>query len=368
MKKVLVFGITDNPGGVESVIMNYYRKIDKNVIQFDFLCNTDIVAYKDEIISLGGKIYNITARSKDISKYKNEMEQFFKEHSNEYNSIWVNVCSLANIDYLKYAKKYGIKKRIIHAHNSKNMDNFFRGILHKINKLIIKKYATDFWSCSYEASKFFYSKNIMESSNYIIINNAIDCNNYKYNESVRNEYRTKMNISDKLVFCNVGRLHFQKNQEFVIKVFKEINNRISNSILFLVGEGPDREKLEALVDELHLKDSVIFLGVRNDIHNIMQACDILLFPSLFEGLPLVLVEAQASDILIFSSEGLIDKKILMNKKKLKFISLQKNYKEWADAIVDEWKTNYHRTDSTECIIKNGFDLNTEIKKIEKLLI
>ena len=101
MKKVLVFGITDLPGGIESVIMNYYRNIDRNKVQFDFLCNTEKVAYEDEIISLGGTIYRITARSKDIKKYKEDMKNFFKEHSKEYDTIWVNICSLANIDYLK---------------------------------------------------------------------------------------------------------------------------------------------------------------------------------------------------------------------------------------------------------------------------
>ena len=165
MNKVLVFGITDNMGGIESVIMNYYRTIDRNKIQFDFLCNTEVVAYEKEILSLGGNIYRITARSKNIKKFRNELEYFFKNYSMNYSAIWVNVCSLANIDYLKY----GIKKRIIHGHNSQNMDSKIRGIFHKINKLFIKKYATDFWSCSDEVSKFFYHDSILIDNRYKII-------------------------------------------------------------------------------------------------------------------------------------------------------------------------------------------------------
>ena len=125
MKRVLVFGVTENPGGVESVIMNYYRNIDRNKIQFDFLCNTKEVAYEDEIIKMGGKIYKITGRSVNRRQYMNDMEKFFSEN----------------------AKKYGIKYRIIHSHNSENMDSKLRGLLHKFNKKIIIKYATDFWAC-----------------------------------------------------------------------------------------------------------------------------------------------------------------------------------------------------------------------------
>ena len=147
MKRVLVFGVTENPGGVESVIMNYYRNIDRNKIQFDFLCNTKEVAYEDEIIKMGGKIYKITGRSVNRRQYMNDMEKFFSENAKKYTTIWVNVCSLANIDYLKFAKKYGIKYRIIHSHNSENMDSKLRGLLHKFNKKIIIKYATDFWAC-----------------------------------------------------------------------------------------------------------------------------------------------------------------------------------------------------------------------------
>ena len=111
IKKVLVFGITDLKGGVESVIMNYYRNIDRTKVQFDFLCNTEKVAYEDEIRSLGGRIFKITARSKNPKKYKVELENIFKKNSKNYSAIWVNVCSLANIDYLKMAKKYNIKKK-----------------------------------------------------------------------------------------------------------------------------------------------------------------------------------------------------------------------------------------------------------------
>ena len=126
MNNILIFGMTENPGGVESFLMSYIRKINRGNFKFDFLCNShDKIAYEDELISYGCEIYHITARSKDYKKYKREMQQFFKENASQYDTIWVNVCSLANIDYLKYAKKYGIKRRIIHSHNSSFYSIFF---------------------------------------------------------------------------------------------------------------------------------------------------------------------------------------------------------------------------------------------------
>ncbi len=135
MYKILVFGMTENPGGVESVIMNYYHYMDKNTFHFDFLCNSyNKIAFEEEIISNGSQTFHFPARSKNYKKYKKELKNFFENNASKYDAIWVNVCSLANIDYLKMAKKYGIKRRIIHSHNSQNMDSRLRGILHKYNK------------------------------------------------------------------------------------------------------------------------------------------------------------------------------------------------------------------------------------------
>ncbi len=367
MKKILVFGITENPGGVESVVMNYYRNINREKIQFDFLCNTDIVAYDDEILKLGGKIYRITARSKDRSKYKNDMDKFFQEHCSEYSAIWVNVCSLANIDYLKYAKKYGIKKRIIHAHNSQNMDSFFRGLLHRVNKLFIGKYATDFWTCSPESSKWFYNKKIEQNEHYLIVKNAIDLNNFKYNESIRSEYRNKFGLANKIVFGNVGRFHFQKNQLFLIKVFAEIQKKIDNAVLMLVGDGEDREKIVNLINEYKISEKVILTGVRSDVANIMQAMDIFVFPSVFEGLGLVAIEAEACGLPVFASKYVIPEEVNIDKEIFKFIELDKGEEYWADTIVNDLDKFKERRSRIELFENCGYSIQAEARKVEKYL-
>ena len=368
-KKILVFGITENPGGIESVIMNYYRHIDRKKIQFDFLCNTEKVSYEKEINALGGKIYRITARSQNTKKFKKDMENFFVKHANEYFAIWVNVCSLANIDYLKYAKKYGISKRIIHAHNSQNMDSFLRGILHRFNRILIGRYATDFWTCSDEASKWFYSKKIINSSKYVIIKNAINCDIYKFDKEIRDNYRKQFNIeSDELVIGNVGRMHFQKNQEYIIKIFNDINKSIPKSKLFLVGDGPDKGKIEKLIKEYKQQNNIILLGVRDDVNCLMQMFDVFLFPSLFEGLPLAPIEAQAASLPVYLSKGRISSKVIINKKLIHFIDLDEGANRWANIIINTYKNYDRNLLDMDLIRKSGYDIITEAQKLERLLV
>ena len=142
---VLVFGMTDNPGGMESCVMNYYRNIDKNEVHFDFLCNWEHMVYADEVTADGSRIYTIPKRSDDYKAYKEKMDEFFEKHAKDYDVLWYNTCTLANIDYLVYAKKYGIKKRIIHSHNSGNETSKLRGMLHYQNYASVNeiKYVCD---------------------------------------------------------------------------------------------------------------------------------------------------------------------------------------------------------------------------------
>ena len=362
--KILVFGMTENPGGIESVIMNYYRHINRENIQFDFLCNSKEVAYEDEIANLGGKIFKVTPRSSSRFKFAKDMKKFFINNAQNYTAIWVNVCSLANIDYLKYAKKYGIEKRIIHCHNSQNMDSTIRGLLHKFNKVFLNKYATDFWSCSNEAAKWFYTKEILESNKYMLIKNAIDCKKFSFNTEIRNEYRKALKIENKIVLGNIGRFHFQKNQLFLLDIFYNLKKIEDNFMLILIGDGEDRKLIEEKIESLNLKDSVMLLGIRNDVNNILQAIDAFVFPSKFEGLPMVLMEAQANGLPIFASKNISDE--ISMSKDFTFISLEENSEKWANIIYDNYNKNrFARSDNYKIIVKNGYEINNEAIKLEK---
>ena len=361
MEKVLVFGITENPGGIESVILNYYRHIDRTKIQFDFLCNTEKVAYENEIKTLGGEVFRIAMRSKNRKKYYHDLEEFFSKYANRYDAIWVNVCSLANIDYLRYAKKYGIKKRIIHSHSSQNMDSFFRGLLHKINKLFLPKFATDFWSCSNEASKWFYNKKIIQNPNYHIINNSIDINKFKFNKLKQIKLKQEFHLQNQFVVGNIGRLHFEKNQMFLLDIFSKIKKMRNNSILLLVGDGEDAQKLKEKSKQLEIDDSVKFLGIRDDIPDLLHLMDVFVFPSLFEGVPLALIEAQAASLPVFTSKDCVSSDVKMTDF-LSFISLEDSAEKWAERICS---LDYNReTLDVSGIGKYGYDINLEVKKLE----
>lgn len=369
MKNVLIFGMNDNSGGIESFLMNYIRRMQGKEIQFDFLCNTEVVAYEDELRKLNCKITKITARSVNAKEYQLELKEFFDKYAKTYQVIWVNVCSLANIDYLKFAKKYGIPKRIIHSHNSQNMDSKLRGILHWLNRFVIEKYATDFWACSEGAGKWFYNEKIRNKPSYRIIHNAIDVHHYEFSKENRVLYRKKMNISEKTVIGNIGRLHFQKNQMFLIDIFKEYKKLNENSCLLLIGQGEDEIKLRQHVKELNLENDVSFLGIRKDIPQLLSAMDIFVFPSLFEGLSLVSLEVQASGILMFASEQIIPEEIRISDL-LYTLSLDNGASYWAESIEKKRRqicANETRKSYLDIFERNGYSIEQEVLKLQKLL-
>lgn len=362
MKRVLVVGFTDNPGGIENVIMNYYRSFDKQVIELDFLYSTDSIAFENEIKELGGKTYHICSKHSNTFQYKKELKEFFNKHGKEYSSIWVNFCNITNLDYLKLAKKYGIKKRIIHAHNSQNMGSRLRGILHKVYKRFVTLYATDFWSCSNDATKWFFPKRIKDK--VVVVKNSIDFDRFKYDEAVDKNIRKELGIESKFVIGNVGRLHFQKNQLFLLDVFKKVQEKDQNSILLLVGEGEDREKIENRVKELKLQESVKLVGAIDNVPSVMNAMDVFVFPSVFEGLGLALIEAEAVGLPIVAASDDIPHEVKMSSN-FTFISLKESLDAWVKEIF-KYK-NCSKTDNTRTLQDNGYDIKIEAKKIQKSL-
>lgn len=368
MYRVLVFGMTENPGGVESFLMSYYRQIDRKRIQFDFLANShNPIAYEDEVKLMGARVFHVAPRSRQPIRYVREMTAFFQRHAKEYDAIWVNVSSLANIDYLKEAKKYEIPRRIIHSHNSRNMDSYFRGKLHAVNRRKISEYATDFWACSEDAAKWFYADDVLKKT--IIVHNAIDVDLYTYDQKAGTKVRREFGIpSDACVLGNVGRLHFQKNQMFALEVFREYLKLQPNAYLMLVGQGEDQGKLKKRAEEMKIVDRVIFAGVRENIGEFLSSFDLFLFPSLFEGLGIAALEAQANGVPVLASNRVIPKEVKINRN-FCFLSLSRPPREWAKAaeyiIRHDRRADY--TSVKEGFIRKGYEIHTEVKKLERLL-
>ncbi len=370
MYKVLVFGMTENPGGVESFLMNNYRNINSHKIHFDFLCNTiNKIAFEDEILKNNSRIFNIYPRRKDPFRFRKELNDFFRKHANEYNCAWINLNTLVNIDYLKVAKKYGIKRIIVHSHNSRNMDTGFKGYitqkLHNLHKKQLQKYATDYWACSSFAAKWFYTNDLLKKVK--IIKNAIDVNNFSFNEKKRQSLRQKLHLENNLVIGNVGRLHFQKNQMFILDVLSYLVKLNPKVRLVLVGQGADKEKLENRVNELNLQKYVIFAGVQDDIQEWLSTFDLFIFPSLFEGLGIAGLEAEANGLPIYASDKVIPQELKINSN-FKFLDLGKGPQFWAHQIE---KSNFER-ENQETIEKNfqnsGYSIESSVQKLEKYFL
>ena len=363
MKRILVFGMTENPGGVETFLLNYYRNIDRSKVQFDFLCNfPGPAAFEEELTALGGRTYHITARSKNPGRYRKELEEVFRKHSGSWSAVWVNVSSLANIDYLKAARRSGIKKRIIHSHNSRNMDSRLRGLLHWWNRRIVDRYATDFWACSDFAAEWFYRKDLLPKVR--IVRNAIDAERVSFDPGKRAAVREQLRIGEHtFVIGNVGRLHFQKNQMFALEVFREYLKQEPDSRLILVGQGEDETILKERA--AGMADKVIFAGVQKDMQAWLSAFDFFLFPSNFEGLGIAALEAQANGLPVLASEGVIPPEVKVTGN-LSFCGLDRSAGEWAEKIGRQ-----KRIDDRETIMNAfrscGYDIFTEAPELQRLL-
>ncbi len=368
MLRILVFGMTENPGGVESFLVNYYRHIDRNSIQLDFLCNShEPVAYEEELLALGGRTFHITARSRNRALYRQELEKVFREHASEWKAIWVNVSSLANIDYLKIARRYGIPRRIIHSHNSQNMDSKLRGLLHKWNRLFVHKYATDFWACSEDAARWFYSEKLMERT--VVIRNAIEVDRLSYDETRRRQIREMLGLKDEFVIGNVGRLHFQKNQSFMLDIYRAFLDRCPGSRLVLVGQGEDEQMLREKCAALKMTDRVIFAGVQKNVDAWLSAFDLFLFPSVFEGLSIAALEAQANGIPVLASEGVVPKDVRLNRNFV-FCSLEQGPEKWAEKILEMQRDSVRLSpdEVKKAFTEKGYEIGAEAVRLERLLV
>lgn len=354
MVRVLHINRSMHRGGIETFIMNLYRTIDRTKIQFDFLLNQLDDDYKEEIEQLGGHIYIIPPRNKGICNFYRNLDRFFKENSYKYNAVHLHASSLSLISPLYFAKKYGIKNRIIHSHSS-NQSGFVHCILHTVNKFYIRILATNYFACSDRSREWMYKyTGIMGLSK--IINNGIVAQNFRYNEQVRMRVRNSMNINlNEYVLGLVANLIPVKNHKFLLEIFNEFQIIIPNSKLLIVGDGKLLGQINEQIKELGLSDKVLCLGKRSDISELLQAFDAFVMPSLWEGLPLSLIEAQATGLPVFCSNSIS----YMSKVTENYysISLSLSAQKWAQLIA-EILTRYDRKDEVDKIISSGFDIRT----------
>lgn len=367
VKKILQIGMTSNRGGIESYIINQYRNIDQNKVKYDFINITGEyeMAYSREIYDKGGKIYSVVSRHKNPIKHYYSLLMLLYNLRNEYDAIVLNTCNLDYVYPLLVSKMMGIPKRVIHSHNSGNesRNNWCRIILRKLNKLILKYSANSFFACSQMAGNWMFGGN-----DYLLIHNAIEIDKYTYNPNVRKRQREKYNIENNFVVGNVARFSTQKNHIFLIKVFVELLKIKANSVLWLIGafeyDSNIFEQVKKEVQIWGIEDKVVFWGERNDVSDLYQAMDCLVMPSLFEGLSITAIEAQATGLPCYFSDRMSKETAITSN--CHFISLQDEPSKWAREIY--YGSNKKRIKLDDEIQCAGYDIKREIKRVEKMYL
>ena len=353
-----------NRGGAENAIMNYYRHINRDLVQFDFLLTEpEKCQFEDEIISLGGRVYRIPLLTiGNPIPYLKSIKRFYKSHP-EYRIVHSHTSSKSTFP-LWMAKRMGIPVRIAHSHGS-HSEKGFSGIIRNLLKTPLKYVANHYLACGIEAAKWLYGKKTYDTGHVIIIPNILECSKFVFDIVTRDKVRQQLNISRQTIVLGcTARFFYPKNQSFVIDIFAKFHEMNEKSFLILVGDGEDRPFIEKKIIHLGLEKNILITGVTPRVTEYEQAMDIFLMPSFFEGMPLSLLEAQISGLPCFVSTGVpkeADKTGLVH-----FLPLEKGAKYWAEYILTH--NNYERKSHLKELIDAGYDAETSAKKLQDFYI
>lgn len=353
-----ILGIVAN-GGVEAVIMNYYRNINKNKIQFDFVVHNDADEnYIKEILSMGAKVYKVTPYNQNVFKFMYEIYHIIK--SNQYQIVHSNMNALSGFALLP-AYLAGAKVRILHNHTTDSKEEKLRSLIKRLLRPFAKLFANQYWACSKLAAEWMYGKNAIINSKITIINNAIDLEKFKFNKEKRERLRKELGLENSFVIGHVGRFMKQKNHEFLIDIFNEVLKQKKNARLLFIGDGKLKQQIEEKVKKLGIEKDVIFLGVRNDVADLYNIMDIFVFPSFYEGLGMVVIEAQVNGLSVVTSDA-VPKEAKVTKN-IRFLNLRQPKTEWCNAIL---KAERKEIVNNEDILLKNFDIKSESRKLENI--
>ncbi len=345
-------------GGIENFVMNYYRAIDRDKIQFDFLTSVEEEGYFDEEIKkMGGHIYHAYPKKKNPIKNYFSIAKVVRDKG--YKIVHRHTGSaISNIDLLA-AKHGGAEILISHSHATQAGKKW----LHYLARIIFRVKTEEF-ACSKEAGRWLFGENDAENGKVQIIKNAINAEKYSYNSELRKKVREDHKIQDKFIVGHVGNFNEAKNHEFLIDVFYEIQKENDNAVLWLIGNGKFRQNIEEKVENLDIKNKVIFEGERENVNEFMQGFDILIFPSVYEAFPIVLIEAQCAGLKCYVSKEAIPPEIDITGN-LDFVSLEKDALFWGNIIIEDIKKKMNRNDGYLCIKNAGFDIRDAAKDLER---
>lgn len=342
-----------NRNGLENRLMDIYRNIDRSVIQFDFMTNrTEAGEFDEEIGQLGGRVYHMSRIApRFFLRYIRELRTFFQEHS-EYKIVHSHLNTLSTWPLLM-AKRAGVPVRIAHSRNA-SMDRNIKMVYKAFSRLFINGQATDRFACSRSAGIWLFGKKQVEQDTFHVIPNAIQLDRFLYSEDKRQKMRRDLGIGEQeLAIVCVARFSRQKNHGYLLRVFSEIQKRNPDSRLYLVGQGELEQEIRSQISALNLENSVVFLGSRSDVGDVLTAMDGFLFPSFYEGFGTVLVEAQCSALPVLASDTIPSETKLCDC--VEFASIKEEPQVWADKILRMVNRSV-RTDNSGLIREKGYDI------------
>ena len=356
--KILQIFTVLNKGGAETNLMNYYRNMDRSQFQIDFLVHRETGFFEEELIKSGSKIFRLPAILPwKLKEYKKAVKNFFEEH-NDYDIIH-GQCSELGVFIYEEAKRRGIPVIIAHAHNNR-MDRDKKLVFRLMWKKRMRKSINAYFTCGKEASENLFGKKLSEKSYQM--NNAIEVEDFQFNQEVREKKRKELQAEETINLVNIGRFNTQKNQSFLLDIFAELIKRNKKYKLFLVGQGELESQLREKAKQLQIEQDVEFLGLRNDVPELLQAMDIFLFPSLHEGFSVAFVEAQTTDIKAVISDGVPQESILIPEN-VTVIPLKNSAQQWAEKIAEIH--NFERKNVADLIKEKGYDIKENAQKLEK---
>lgn len=356
-KRILIDGMTENPGGLESFIMNLVRNMDKTRWTFEFVVTDRPVAYENELETIGS-IHRITPRNQSPRKNKKEIQELFRKE--KYDGLWFNKTTLSNIEMLKAAKKYKVPVRICHSHAAANLGSSLTLLLHNLNRKKAIRLSTCLAACSEAAAGWFYGK---DKNKATIVKNAVALEKYTYTPEKADKIREELGLNGFFTVGHVGRLSAIKNQTFLLEIFVEIQKKEPRAALLLCGDGEEKEALQKKAGELGIAENVRFLGVRNDICDLLSAMDLMIFPSLHEGAPFALIEAQAAGLFCLVSDTVRADAVIPEL--IHYQSLETPAETWAEKALSF--RGKERTNAVEELRQSEYSLDFLLKKAGTML-
>ncbi len=366
---LFVFSNLFSNGGTEKVMMNIFDYIEKERFHIDFLLYSDAedhTAQSRYLKEHGADIYYIVSRGKSWKRHRKELRSFFESH--HYDIVHTHIDAIA-AEALKEAKRQGIKCRIAHSHNTAHLlsPHGLKEVMHRLlaeyERYQTRHYATGYIGCSKEAAQWLFGMSY-KTKPHFILNNGINIQEFVFSQSVRNEVKKELGFTNEKIIGHVGRLEYQKNHAYLLRVFKCLHDLDSNTVLVLAGKGSLQGKIEALAKQLGIDKHVLFLGQRNDVNRLLMAFDLFLLPSHYEGLGIVLIEAQAAGLPVIASSNVPKAAAVTGS--AEFIELKKPPEYWAVRAKELLeKSPDRRKDTVKEISRKGYDIADCIRRLER---